>query len=222
MSASSVSPAKRKLLDRLKRRGASTAAQLADELALTVVAVRQHLLALESRGWVAQVRNPPSGRGRPSVLWSLTADAESVFPNRHAELTVGLIEATRRALGEDGLRRVLSCRGAAVFESYQRDRVGDGASLRARVASLAQRRTQEGYMAEVAQEKPGVYRLIERHCPICDAARACAGLCSEELDLFRRVLGPGVSVERVEHVLSGERRCVYRIERERKRRIGRK
>nr|MEC9420984.1 transcriptional regulator [Pseudomonadota bacterium] len=31
-------------------------------------------------------------------------------------------------------------------------------------------------------------------------------------NLFKDVLGPGVSVERTEHQLSGGRRCVYRIE----------
>ncbi|HLM57183.1 MAG TPA: hypothetical protein VK422_13805 [Pyrinomonadaceae bacterium] len=49
------------------------------------------------------------------------------------------------------------------------------------------------------------------HCPICAAASACRGFCSTELDLFRSVLGDGVSVERVEHIVSGDRRCAYRV-----------
>jgi hypothetical protein len=35
--------------------------------------------------------------------------------------------------------------------------------------------------------------------------------CATELDLFRSTLGPGVTVERAEHILSGDRRCAYRI-----------
>jgi predicted ArsR family transcriptional regulator len=72
-------------------------------------------------------------------------------------------------------------------------------------------RTEEGYMAEVRTEEGGSYLLIENHCPICAAANACQGFCSTELDLFRSVLGPEVSVERVEHIVSGDQRCAYRI-----------
>jgi predicted ArsR family transcriptional regulator len=39
----------------------------------------------------------------------------------------------------------------------------------------------------------------------------CQGFCASELDLFRSALGTGVKVERAEHILSGDRRCVYRI-----------
>ena len=66
-------------------------------------------------------------------------------------------------------------------------------------------------MAEVKSEDGGSYLLVENHCPICAAANACQGFCSTELDLFRSVLGPGVAVERIEHIVSGDRRCAYRV-----------
>ena len=65
-------------------------------------------------------------------------------------------------------------------------------------------------MAESRAEGDG-YVLIENHCPICVAATACQGFCRSELDTFREVLGPDVSVDRVEHIVNGDRRCVYRI-----------
>ena len=59
----------------------------------------------------------------------------------------------------------------------------------------------------------GEYLLIENHCPVCAAAHACRGLCRGELELFREVLGPGVEVERVDHILTGARCCSYRVRR---------
>jgi predicted ArsR family transcriptional regulator len=53
--------------------------------------------------------------------------------------------------------------------------------------------------------------LIENHCPICAAARACTNLCAGELRVFQQVLGPGVTVERIDHILAGARRCAYRV-----------
>ena len=80
------------------------------------------------------------------------------------------------------------------------------------LAALARIRSEEGYMAMVETEAPGRFLLVENHCPICAAASACQGLCRDELTLFRKVLGKDARVERVEHMLSGSRRCVYRIE----------
>src|SRR6266700_3952403 len=84
------------------------------------------------------------------------------------------------------------------------------APLGEKLRELARVRTEEGYMAEVRREG-GSFLFIENHCPICAAANACQGFCSAELDLFRSVLGPGISIERAEHIVSGDRRCVYRI-----------
>jgi predicted ArsR family transcriptional regulator len=66
-------------------------------------------------------------------------------------------------------------------------------------------------MAEVAPEGRHAFLFVENHCPICAAATACQGFCATELELFRRALGPGITVERVEHIVTGDRRCVYRV-----------
>jgi predicted ArsR family transcriptional regulator len=54
--------------------------------------------------------------------------------------------------------------------------------------------------------------LIEHHCPICAAAKTCQGFCRSELEVFRDVLGPNVSVERESHIVAGAPRCVYRVQ----------
>jgi len=83
--------------------------------------------------------------------------------------------------------------------------------LERKLDELAKVRTEEGYMAEIRRQDDGSFLLVENHCPICAAANACQGFCSTELELFRSVLGSGVSVERAEHIIKGDSRCVYRI-----------
>lgn len=83
-------------------------------------------------------------------------------------------------------------------------------TLEERVRTLADIRNQEGYMAEYTKDEQGLI-LVENHCPICAAATACRGFCKTELDTFRTVLGDDVTVERVDHILQGARRCAYRI-----------
>lgn len=212
MEETSLGEAKRRILVRLKRSGGATAAELADELGLTAVAARQHLQGLEALGLVKPRKIVEARRGRPSLAWSLTKLGHGVFPDRHDELTVGLIAAVRSALGEEGLSKVVDARAREQVREYRRALPPASASLRRRVEGLARRRTEEGYMAEVVVERPGSYLLVESHCPICEAAEACAGLCGAELSVFREYLGSNVAVERIAHVLEGDDRCVYRIE----------
>ncbi|MEO1084710.1 MAG: MarR family transcriptional regulator, partial [Acidobacteriota bacterium] len=84
-------------------------------------------------------------------------------------------------------------------------------SLAEKVTRLAELRDAEGYMAESREEADGGFLLLENHCPICAAATTCQALCRSELEIFRAALGPGVTVERQEHILAGTRRCAYRI-----------
>jgi predicted ArsR family transcriptional regulator len=90
-------------------------------------------------------------------------------------------------------------------------RIPKHGSLERKLQELAKVRSEEGYMAEVRREGDGSFLLVENHCPICAAANACQGFCSTELDLFRSVLGPGVTVERAEHIVKGDQRCVYKV-----------
>lgn len=66
-------------------------------------------------------------------------------------------------------------------------------------------------MAEVEPGEHGAFLFVENHCPICVAASECQGFCAAELDLFRSVLGPGVAIEREDHIVAGARRCAYCI-----------
>ncbi len=206
----SLTPAKKRLLEHLKRSGPATPTELAKAFGHSEVAMRQHLQSLAEDAWVRDQKRPAKGRGRPSMEWTLTEKSMALFPDRHGDLTVHLIEATRRAFGDEGLDKVLEIRADQQTREYRQ--LLDGLpSLKARVEELAEQRTREGYMAEALEAEDGGLLLVEHHCPVCEAAKSCAGLCAKELDVFRRTLGDGVSVERSRHLLKEGDRCVYRI-----------
>ena len=69
----------------------------------------------------------------------------------------------------------------------------------------------EKVMAELRKDGPD-FLFIENHCPICSAAKTCMGFCRSELELFHKVLGDEFRVRREEHILTGARRCAYRID----------
>jgi predicted ArsR family transcriptional regulator len=207
-----ITDAKRRLLDRLKRVEAATAPELAASFGLTDTAVRQHLESLEITGLVERAPSVPVGRGRPPVYWRLAPLADQAFPDRHGELTVGLLEALRSTLGDAALDQVIEARAAAQLDAYRAAMPADDRDVVVRVRSLAELRTAEGYLAEAIDDAgDGSVLLVEHHCPIADAARECSGLCRTELELFRTLLGDQVDVERTSHLLNGDQRCAYRI-----------
>ncbi len=203
--------ARDRVLFLLKTRGEQTAQQLAERLGITAMGVRQHLAALGDEGLVAYA-DARRKVGRPARVWRLTEAAAGRFPDSHAELTADLLESMVEAFGEEGLDRLLQARAKRQLRDYRERLPGPDAPVARRVAALAQLRRNEGYMADWSREHDGSFLLVENHCPICVAASACTNLCRDELQLFRRVLGPDVAVERVDHLLAGARRCAYRVE----------
>ena len=199
----------RAILERLKLEGPQDAESLAKALGVSAMAVRQHLYSLQEEG-LLDSREEARKIGRPAKLWGLTAAADKFFPDAHADLSLDLLAALRQAFGEAGVEKLMETRTAAQLVDYGKS-VKAGLSLRKKVEALAARRSKEGYMAEMKEVGRGHYRLIENHCPVCAFASACQGLCAKELWLFQELLGPDVSVERGDHILSGARRCAYDI-----------
>jgi predicted ArsR family transcriptional regulator len=198
-----------RVLYALKSAGPQSADALARRLKVTVVAARQQLGRLLEKGLVG-FEDRREGVGRPKRVWSLSDAGHARFPDSHAALTVDLIQAVGSAFGAEGLERVIAEREKVTRRLYA-ERVRPGRSLVECVRLLAEQRAEEGYMAEVKRQADGSLLLIENHCPICVAAKACQGFCRSELTLFRDVLGPDAKVEREEHILAGARRCAYRI-----------
>ncbi|MDP6706553.1 MAG: ArsR family transcriptional regulator [Alphaproteobacteria bacterium] len=203
-----LSGTRRSIVDLLKRQGACDAQGLAEQLAISAMAVRQHLYALAEKGFVAYDEDARPV-GRPAKLWRLTTGADAFFPDGHAALSVELLQSMRQAFGVEGLEKLVAVRAAAQRQSYGK-RLAGAPDLAGRLEALARIRSEEGYMAEVATEGEN-FLLLENHCPICAAASECSGLCQAELEVFRSVLGPEVAVERIEHMPQGARRCAYRV-----------
>lgn len=196
------------MLHALKSAGPQTAEALGHKLGMTAVGARQHLARLEEEALVDAV-DQSEGVGRPKRIWSLTEAGHARFPDNHAGLTLELITAIRKTGGEAMLDQVIEAREKSALVTYRR--ALDGAdSLKDKVKRLAKIRSEEGYMASTATDG-GAVLLIENHCPICVAAKACQGFCRSELALFQETLGKDVSVAREEHIVAGARRCVYRI-----------
>lgn len=191
----------------LKTRGPLQAKDAGKILGTTGEAARQQFVKLANDGLVVAAAQA-KGVGRPIQLWQLTEAGNARFPDAHSELAVQLLRMVRTKLGEEALNLLIDTREQETRELYCQAMEGVQ-SIDERVKRLVAIRSQEGYMAEYQTQTDGSILLIENHCPICAAATSCQGFCRAELEVFREALQ--APVERTEHILSGSRRCVYRV-----------
>lgn len=189
-------------------RGPLTALEIAHELKITKEGVRQQLLKLVEDDLI-HPQEESKGVGRPQKTFSLTTSGNAKFPDTHAELTLKLINIIS-AMGENTMQTVIDVYEETGKKKYHQE-IDIILDLEQKIEKLVEIRTREGYMAEYSKNEKG-YLLIENHCPICAAATICQGFCSSELNTFRSVLGNEVIINRVSHIIAGERRCAYQIE----------
>lgn len=149
------------------------------------------------------------GVGRPMQIWNLTVKGNENFPDKHNTLSEELLESMQEILDPAQMNAIISLREKKANQKY-REALKDIPGLEQKIAKLAELRNSDGYLAEWDKEEGG-FILIENHCPICAAAQRCTDLCEAEMATFKEIFGEGVSVERVDHIIAGDRRCAYKI-----------
>ena len=193
------------LLLLLRKHPGATVAELAHDLALSGMGVRRHLAALDAEGLVEQSTCASSGPGRPPAGWRLSAAGMEMFPRHYDTLALDLLED----VAPDEVAATLLRRNDKHVAQYQAALSGC-ASLEERVARLAELRDEAGYLAEWSEGDDG-FVLTENNCAVHRVAEHHPAVCSMELALMRRVLGPDVEVGRTSHAMSGDAVCSYCI-----------
>jgi predicted ArsR family transcriptional regulator len=208
MKAPTVSESRRSVLDALKRDGEASAETLAGQLGISVAGARQHLTALADEGLVL-ARDEPRGdgeRGRPRLVYSLTARTESLFPKAYDELANELL---RHVEAEDGtlVEKIFVRRRDTRIDNATK-RLAGKKTLRAKVAEVAKILDEDGSLAEWEPAGKGAFRIIEHNCAILAVAQRHPNACKSEIEFLQTVL-PEATVERVSHIVAGGHQCAY-------------
>jgi predicted ArsR family transcriptional regulator len=190
--------ARLKVINELKRTQGLCVGDLAGRLGMSYMGIKGICLDLQKRGLVDTWRQPRE-RGRPQMLYRLTARAHDLFPTACNEMTIDILEAAQRLYGPAASEKLLLLAFQKKADWYA-VRVR-GHSLAERAAALVKYRDQDGYMPELEEDAGGGIRIVEHHSPILDVLRAFPITAKLETDLFQRLLG--VAVRRDEIVVSG-------------------
>ena len=185
------------------RKGPTTADDLAGELGLTTNAVRFHLASLEAEGLVEVAgTRKPEGRGKPAVLYVVTAEADLAFSKAYAPVLEAVLGELRRSVPNDQVVPFLRRVGDRLVPEKETAK-----PLSRRVQAASDALNSLGGLTTVARTPAG-YEIRGTACPLgaVVANEPCA--CTVVESLLRRIVGAPVK----EHCdRTGRPSCCFEI-----------
>ena len=207
-----------RVLQAISEHGPVTATALADELGLTVPAVRRHLENLTDSGLIDERESTSSsasrGRGRPARSYVLSEGGHLALESDYDHLATETLRFLAAEVGPDAVRRFAESRVGALEVRYAAELAAAGTDTAARVDALVTALTRDGFAASarpVGDPPTGPLtalsgiQLCQGHCPVQHAAREFPQFCDAETDAFSRLLG--VHVQRLATLAHGDHVC---------------
>ncbi|NUU35450.1 metalloregulator ArsR/SmtB family transcription factor [Pseudomonas sp. C2B4] len=189
------------LLNALLHHGAGMSIdELAEHLAVTRTAIRQHLAALERDGLVLRGDTRPTGR-RPEQLYQLTDHAREQFPRQYQLLANALIDEVADIIGPEALAALMRSLGRKLALDRERQVVDE--------VKIVEHMNQAGYEAEVFFRSSGDAQIVAHNCVFHRLAAAHPVVCELDLALIG-ALGGG-EVEHSECMVRGGHVCRFKL-----------
>lgn len=189
----------------LMLRGAlCTVEELAGKLKLTDNAVRAHLATLERDGLVRQA-GARAGFRKPHYTYTLTPEAESLFPKAYDALLVRLVSVLKEKVSAAKLNEIMHEVGGGLADAHPRE--SGAANLEARVGSAARALRALGGSPRI-EKSEGKILIKSEVCPLAAAVESHPEVCRIAEALVSEIVGA-----RVREICDrdGAPRCVFEI-----------
>ncbi len=194
----------RKILDFLRRQGASTINDLMQYAGVTATAIRLRVNRLMKQGLVVR-RAETRGRGRPTHCYSLSATGVRSTGDNFQDLASALWTEIR-SIDDSKVRRGLLKRIAdRLVENY--GGFVEGANLREKMKSLVSLMQERDVPFETSGEDSKLPVLTAWACPYPELAELDRSICSVEKLLFSELLGEPVRLSSCR--LDGDSCCTF-------------
>jgi len=198
------------VLEAVKRSDGLSVAQLADELEMSYMGVKQHCVKLENMGYLKTWRVPRGEAGRPEKLYKLTDKCDALFPQVGVGLTLDVLESVRKVYGESAPERLLYHHFEELGKRWQ-SRVQKGKSLVERATRLTELRQQEGCFSRCRYSPENGFCIEEYHHPLEKVYEKYPNVLNLEIKMMEKLLASKV-VRKVLKAKRGTQVVVYEID----------
>lgn len=150
------------VLARLKTSGGMSVPELCRDTDGSYMTIKAHCEELTERGYLIRTRLPRTGTGRPEILYSLAARADSLFAEPGTAFALDLLAEARLLYGDIAPERILHQWFQKRADAWK-PALASKKSLAARATKLASLRTAGGWHSACENDP---LRLIDYHHPL--------------------------------------------------------
>lgn len=197
-----------RIVGALRKRHSLSAFDLAELFGLSPNAIRQQLVVLERDGMIAG-RSVRRGKTKPTVEYSLTAEAERYLPQRYDRMLNAVLREIREAGGGEAVQAVFERIGKRSAERLKPEFDRSGAT-EGKLISLVETLRASGVTADLTKSDTGTLILHEHNCPYAAVVAENPEACSAIHSILDAV-APGKSAQ-VESIATGGTECRFEIE----------
>ncbi len=196
---------RKKILEFLRYHGQATVEILAEEVALTSMAVRHHLNILQADNLIEVAHARRDNRpGRPVQIYSLTDQARCACPQEYFQLTdILLVEMMDRIGGEEMATIFQNMANRIVANSPSPQ---DEQSFEDRLDQVIAFLRQRGFIVEWGQQE-GQYIIRHLACPYRQLAKQHHQVCLLDEKIIESMLP--VKPVRLACIANDDQECVY-------------
>jgi predicted ArsR family transcriptional regulator len=154
------------VLMQLKISGGMAVSDLAKELGVSYMTVKQHCEDLTKHDYLMRIRLPRTEIGRPEIFYRLTEKADALFPAVPSSFSIQMLDHARTLFGDTAPEKLLY-QYFQDQETYWKARLSQGTTLLYRAGLFVKLRSKEGlFMCCICDEVTERITLREFHHPL--------------------------------------------------------
>ncbi len=176
------------IVESIKRSEGKSVTELAKELGMSYMGVKQHCVKLEGLGYLKTWRVPRKEAGRPEKLYRLTPQCEPLFPQVGVGLTLDVMEGVRQLYGEMAPEKLLFVHFDKIVEKWK-DRISKGKSLVEKATRLVDLRQQQGCFCRCEYNPKTGFVIEEYHHPMKPIFEKYPSAMNLEIRAMEKLLG---------------------------------
>lgn len=199
------------ILEALKVSDGMPVSDLARELGMSYMGVKQHCVKLTEMGFLEEWRVPREQKeaGRPEKLYRIKEKCESLFPEAGVELTLAMMGGVKAIYGDSAPEKLLFYYFEQLREQWK-SKVRVGKSMVEKATRLADLREKAGWFNRCHYGSTTGFRIEEFHSPMAKIYAKYPNAVRMELQMMEQLLGTKV-LRTMLSIGKGRRRVVYEI-----------
>lgn len=185
----------------LDRKAGYTADELVEKFGITRSAIRQHMSALKSLGYIEEGLVKETG-GRPAIIYKLSKAGNELFPRQYSWFSSLLIQRLLEQHGQDGLSDQMEKMAETIAQDI-RPRLA-GKSGKDRLVAIAGIMNELGYQA-----RPEADGIEAKNCVYHELAARFPEVCRFDIGLLRTLTG--AEVDHTSCMVRGGESCCFQF-----------